>query len=516
MSSHCHRLICVLILLLGIGQNITAQTVDDARKYFKTGQYTTAVRYYKSLIRDYKYMGYSTADLEQELENAEKCQSLLSSANSLARHQKYSQAIEKYKQIKKHNASDPNMVRKIKECERLRKEYLEQEAIEADWSRCQGITDYRAFRIKHPNSKYDQLAQERIKELERRDDEAAWRRAKDANTISAYESYLRNYWIHSSDAKRKLGDIYESQAMQYYKQEQFRAAKNSYEQAKKYKRLSDQSFVYDICCEEVAFEDLKSNSEKDSINIKNFLSLYPNSKHTQIVNGYLLEYYCFNAHMFDEAREYAKEHPAAWSDGVLHERRWWYKHINEAEKQYKKEQQLSIRKSRKAYAKRLAEHNRSVNKHNGGVEFMYGLGANYGFSGFSDCSYVGLEGVASLGSFSNRINVEISFRFCREVESFGASSFRPSVTYLCPISLSSRLNICKAQGSEDFVFYIQPEAGYAIGASWFYGGRIGLGVSEVGSLYIDYIRSFGPEYHDSRYGFNSLLFSAGLLFYIPH
>lgn len=507
-------IICLILPVLGIWTYSSAQTVEDARKHYKNGQYATSVQYFRYVILDKKDMGYYTADLEQELANAEKCQSLLSSANSLAKQQKYSQAIEKYKQIKKLNPSDPNISKKIKECERLRDEYNKKMAVETDWNRCQSIEDYRSFRRKHPNSKYDQDAQTRIAQLERQADETAWRKAKETNTITAFEGYLKNYKIHESDAKRRLGDLYEQRANRYYGNSSFSFAKADFETAKKYKSLSQSSLNnYAACCEEVAFSNLKNAKERHLIDIQIFQSKYPNGKYSLIVNGYLITFYCHTRHDYDEARKAAKELTAATDDGVVRDKRWWQRYIKETERQYRKKTPSSSRSSKftsdPLYSRSKSSVNRNKPKQD--VDFMYGIGANVNFGGFTGRTYIGFEGTVSYGTSNNRFNAELAIRPCFEPEFFDGSG--PKVPFICPITIAPRLNICRTINNS-FYLYAQPEVGYAIGASWVYGGRVGLGVEEIGSIYFDALGTTKLMGADTNYASHFLFGSIGIILYI--
>ena len=505
--NNSRHILLLSLLLICVGQSLFAQTVDDARKCFERGQYSTAVAYYNTLIEEYRINNYSVQNLQQARDKASQCQKLLSEAATLSRKEQYSKAIEKYQAVKKINPSDPNVSKRIKECERLRDEYLKKEAVEADWNNCRTIDDYRSFRWKHPNSKYDQQAQNMIKELERKNDESAWRMAKETNTISAFESYLRNYKIHESDAKRRLGDLYELKAFQYYKDSQFAFAKSCYEEAKKYKTLPEgSSKYYSICCEEVAFNNLKNKNKSDRhrFDIEMFLSKYPDSKYTKIVKGYFLDFCCFNGHQFDEARKYIdKEQYAATDDGVLRDKRWWKKYINEAERQYKKSQkaQPNYRNNTGTRAKKSSSYSDPVysskkkpaysSSSSSSTPVLIRIPIHMGMSNITETfrTTMGSEAHAAvgilrpgigigIGGYDNRFNFDVlaSYFACGDVD------------YSFLISLAPSFNVVKYdERYTNYHINVQPSFGWHTVAGPVGGLRVGVGFYfsdfSVGAMY---------------------------------
>ena len=144
------------------------------------------------------------------------------------------------------------------------------------------------------------------------------------------------------------------------------------------------------------------------------------------------------------------------------------------------------------------------------MQLMGGLGISYNASGFSGNSYIGLEGSFSLGSFSNRFNVEFTARPCFQIES--SDNYGANVPFICPITVAPRLNICRVS-TNSFYLYIQPEIGFAVGANGVYGGRFGFGWAKFGSFYIDYLRSMKTMGEGTKYASNTLFLNIGYSFY---
>lgn len=145
-----------------------------------------------------------------------------------------------------------------------------------------------------------------------------------------------------------------------------------------------------------------------------------------------------------------------------------------------------------------------------GLQLMGGVGVNYNAAGFSGRGYIGLEGTFSIGSFGNRLNLEIAVRPSFQTDEYG--DYGADIGFICPITLAPRLNICRV-AMNSFYLYLQPEIGYAINADCIYGGRLGLGWKGFGSFYIDCLGSTKIMGEGTDYASNWLFGSVGYTLY---
>ena len=337
--------ITVTVMLLTVAFPLYSQTVNDARTAFEQGKYQTAVSYYNTLIEDYKDNNRSTRSLEQEKEKAAACQALLSDADKLRIGKRYTKAIEAYRQLLAQNPSDPNAKKRIRECERLRTEQDVNKAIEAEWNRCRSIADYRLFREKYPNSRYEQQALQRIAELEQREDKERWMTATVHNSIDSYESYISNNTPsakHIGEAKQKLYALYISEASHCYDRKDYPTAKKYYEKANDLFKLAEISEEkYRKCCEEIDFAKLEHSNYRFMVDMEAFVKKYPTSYHASIVRGWMVESEMSRGN-FDAARAIVNKNAVAFSETNTPNKKWWNKYIKEREKGYKKNHKASV------------------------------------------------------------------------------------------------------------------------------------------------------------------------------
>lgn len=141
-----------------------------------------------------------------------------------------------------------------------------------------------------------------------------------------------------------------------------------------------------------------------------------------------------------------------------------------------------------------------------GMQLMGGVGINFNASGFSGMSYIGFEGLFSIGSFGNRVNLEFVARPCFQIDD--PEGYGVDIGFICPLTIAPRLNICRV-AKNNFYMYIQPEGGYAINAGLVYGGRFGLGFRGLGSLYLDTLSCSNVMGEGTNFASNWLFLSFG-------
>lgn len=147
------------------------------------------------------------------------------------------------------------------------------------------------------------------------------------------------------------------------------------------------------------------------------------------------------------------------------------------------------------------------------LQLMGGLGLNYSAPGFSYNTYIGLEGAFSLGSFENPLNIEFLIKPTLLASGMeGYQEEEDKISCVCPFILAPRWNIARV-AKNNFYMYIQPEIGYAINAGWVYGGRLGLGLCPIGSLYMEALGSNKILREGTYLASSFLFFSIGYSFH---
>lgn len=107
------------LLLLVFAFCATAQDRDhlsEAEAAFKRGEYESAINCYKL------YNSFTGNNVDSQIEKAEKCRQLMSDALQQAASGNYDEAINLYSQVNALNPSDPNVIPRIEDAQRLKKE----------------------------------------------------------------------------------------------------------------------------------------------------------------------------------------------------------------------------------------------------------------------------------------------------------------------------------------------------------------------------------------------------------
>ena len=463
----------VLVSLVLLSQTLYAQTEEEVNIKFGIGDYTAAVSGYNTLITIYSIQGRSTASLEKSLAYAKECQKLLRTAEGYFDKQYFTKAIECYMRIKTINPRDPNIDHYIRRCELGRDDYLAQKEIDAEWNKAQSLNDLYAFVRKHPNSKYEALAKEKIKRFEISADEERWNGANRSGTTISYEGYLSSktsYSQHVEDAKRKLAQLYEKEGNESFSLGLYSFALSSYKKAISNGGNLEKNENYQYC----RFQ-AEDNWKTNSTAISDYLVRFPNGKFTSVVRGYKVRNEVRNGH-FDEARREVNRPGSIYDNDTYRNSNWWLDYIKAKEREYKKQTRGQNR-----IALPLT------------IPISAGLASNIGESTAGSRHTGGKWGIGlGIGGYSNLLNIDaMYFRYP------GAKSF---------VVIAPTFNVLQSLPPYRSVHLsIRPEFGYGFNSGNLFGARVG-----VGGRFLDvsggasYIQDFGT-YVDLSLRFNLYL-----------
>lgn len=475
----------ILLLFSLISFPIWAQSREGARKQMNQGNYADAITLLSAL--EEVYPGQFSSDLNV----ARKCLNLQRTAKKKYSEQAYVDAESLYNQILKLNPNDRNAKNAIQQCQEAINK-----VIALEYAKCRSIEEYRSFVQKYPNSSQARMANTKIFELGQiQRDERAWETAVRVSTVSAYTDYINHANTKAQylgEANRNIARIYFDKAIttdnnSIQKDYFFTESVKYYERAQKHKlylSFEDES-KFNAARSEVEFSKLGINPTLYQLQsyaklIREYHSnsfVYPHL-HIEQVIAMFIGAYCSNER-YDDARRLVGQYYGSMTSAVYthdNEKEWtksdWEKFIKKRERLNRKLKRSSSTQKSRAYSKLKPISNP--------VSTMFGLGISCNATDYCDDVYIGFEGSFSLGSFSNRFNLEAIAKPSFE---YGGSGH-----FLCPLTIAPRLNICRAS-SGSFYLYIQPEVGiglgYKIDAAGIYGGRFGLGSTDLGSIFIE-------------------------------
>ena len=422
---------------------------------------------------------------EPEMTWVNACIELQKEARSLYQKEYYTKAIEKYRLIKRYFPSDRTVDAAIRQCEIKRDEYN---------------------RMQEQKRREEQARQARSAEEEQ------WQRAVILNTKVGYIDYLNKYPAgkYRATARARLFDLYVNDARNSYSSGDYRDAVNSFDMASKYGTLSLMSGrMYRLAKEKMEaqqegsrYEALMSGAYPSPVQLETFLKDYPQSLHSPMIRGKLLDRYC-ELGRFDDARRLVEDNPEgiALTEDVIPDADWWMKNIRQRERKFSK----ASKKSRNKVQRQRKQ--TSFNAFDG-LGIMLSAGASMSYTSRKEMETKQYQGIVteeeevvggaflgprvafSLGNFYNRFNLEIraSYAYSGEL----GSQF--------PLAVAPRWNIV----ADAFHLYVQPEVGYDVMRNgMFYSGRVGIGCL-LGSLF------FGVSYN--RTVFDRIQYQIGYVY----
>lgn len=476
------RIAIVLITILSIFYSLPlgAQSREGARKQMNQGNYSTAITMLSALEELYP------GQFSNDLRIARKCSSLQRSAKAKFKAQHFTEAESLYNQILELNPNDRDASQALIQCQEERNKYWA-----AEFAKCKTISDYRAFAKQYPNAPQAQTARWKVEEYDlTQQDSNAWATATRTGTIASYSTYIskaNSKAAHLGEAYRNRARLHYNNAINAttnnYRSLSYTSAKNDYENAKKKGAYfwTEDNNKYNACLAEDMFKNLDTYSSLYTINnyiswASSFASNSFVSPHLHLETAYamLVDAYCRGGR-FDDARNVVEQHFGQMTSSYFTmntTKEWrksdWEKNIREREKQYKKRQRESVQSS--------------------SIESMWSLGISYNPSGFNDDEYFGINASFSIGSFDNRFNWNFAVSTLFRIKNETSYNDSERINFLCPITTGLRFNLNRRE-SGDFFFSIEPEAGYCIGASGVYGGKLimgydsfGIGIEALGSM----------------------------------
>lgn len=256
-------------------------------------------------------------------------------------------------------------------------ERLMEEASEKAWSKAQKqntIEGYDAFIKEHPDSKFIDEAKKQKDELMA---QAEWRRLKGSHNIDAYEIFLMKYPNFWGIAEVQ-SELYAEMGLRETNRDNLVKGYQYFEKVPNYKILqtSRYSEAYRRAKEEANFNNLSSKSPEYAL--REFLTNYPDSPHTEEVKNYLA---LKLANSFGlNTKDYDYEKALGYATG---ETRKTVKDMIKANQRYQKKKGVSWRST-------------PLPPYSGYAEVFLQLG-----------QYMGIG--ASLGGFYNNINAEVEF-----------------------------------------------------------------------------------------------------------
>lgn len=434
----------LLIFLLLIAGTLCCFAQSDAeifaKRAFKEGEYTDAVRWYQAAIAQTDSAVAKTS-LEKGLAQAKKCDAALARARTYYSQAKYADAKQAYKDLLAINASDPNVKKMITQCDRKIANAAIAAADNELWAKVVESNDvsfYKQYLDRYPKGIHVAAANRYIAEdnlwnsvkhdgsetayrqyLEKSqlllhkdeagvqlaclEDARIWRKVQTEDSETAYRNYMINAGIHAQhkpEASAKIA-LYDAQTEFYA--EQYTESRKNFEKAKKYYTLdSQQDAMYREVCEITDFRSMSfyPTVEKGTA----FLKSYPSSSHTMEVKNLLAKAYC-NRHDFTTAAYYAQT-----SD--------MEKYIKEQKKQYKKDEK------NRAHSRKMSEKsNESADKsrnQSGYAEsgkhsktgYAINIGCDFDIWSFT-YSYTVPRVEFSIGNFYNLFNMTVGLQYRR-------------------------------------------------------------------------------------------------------
>ena len=445
----------IIILLFGFHSfSMRAQTLEDARQCFRDGEYEDAIVFFDAFLAMYENGG-ATADLlKEERAKAYRCSQLISQASSLIKRDNYTKAIEIFETILELNPFDPNVPRRIMECQRLRSEYLAMKEQEDAWKNCSSVSDYQAFIKKYPNSKYVTEAKSIMPVLEKKEDEQRWIDACKRNTIFAYESYLSGtrQSNHREEANNRLIPLYSERADELFEMGNYERAESDYIKViAKGTMTSVQWARYHKAREENLFARINSPTTRKYIDMLSFVNDYPNSRYISLVRGHLVEYDMLHGY-FNDARSQVTNYEVALNSSSTPNKKAWLRIIKEREKAYN-------RNKRKTNS--LNRSQSSSITSSGDYPFMIGIPVK-----ISSAFGASVSSGISLGGWCSPFNVDVLVGYNAKTEK-------------TIFSIDPMFNIKRYEGDDPFSDYhicVGPTLLYSEPTGLVYGLRSGIGL----------------------------------------
>ena len=196
----------LLIFLLLIAGTLCCFAQSDAeifaKRAFKEGEYTDAVRWYQAAIAQTDSADAKTS-LEKGLAQAKKCDAALARARIYYSQAKYADAKQAYKDLLAINASDPNVKKMIIQCDRKIANATIAAADNELWAKVVESNDvsfYKQYLDRYPKGIHVAAANRYIAE------DNLWNSVKHDGSETAYRQYLEKsqLLLHKDEAGVQL------------------------------------------------------------------------------------------------------------------------------------------------------------------------------------------------------------------------------------------------------------------------------------------------------------------------
>ena len=410
-----------------------------AKRAFKEGEYTDAVRWYQAAIAQTDSAVAKTS-LEKGLAQAKKCDAALARAKTYYSQAKYADAKQAYKNLLAINASDPIAQKMIIQCDRKIANAAIAAADNELWAKVVESNDvsfYKQYSDRYPKGIHIAAANRYIAEdnlwhsvkqdgsesayrqyLEKSqlllhkdeacvqlayfEDARIWSKVQTEDSETAYRNYVVNAGIHAQhkpEASAKIA-LYDAQTEFYAKQ--YMESRENFEKAKKYYTLdSQQDAMYREVCEITDFRSMSfyPTVEKGTA----FLESYPSSSRIVEVKNLLAKAYC-NRHEFTTASYYAQTPDME-------------KYIKEQKKQYKKDEKNRAHLGKMYEKYESADKSRNKSGHTESSKhsktgYAINIGCDFDVWSFT-YSYTVPRVEFSVGNFYNLFNMTVGLQYRR-------------------------------------------------------------------------------------------------------
>lgn len=327
------RIVIVTICLI-VPVICCAQNINIVRDLMNKGRFEDALTIIEGLnvVQNDRY--------SEDLARIERIKNLYNNALSYYKKDYYSRAITNYEEIIKIYNSlsfyvDKSFINsKISVCKKARAEYLQKQ-------------QEKLLAEERERARQDSIM--RVREQARQ----VWEETLRANTIDAYERYLKTTARQSDEnvyyrqiAITNLRSLYVRAAMGNYLENNFVEAYWYFNKLEtKYGDLnSSEQAIYDRCRMERDYRSLLS-VDTPPYWYEDFLKQFPSSKYSSDVRGRLCLAYCRNG-LFDKASALVQSGKSMELDGEIKTVSWWNTYIKRQKKVYKKELKKDQRKNR--------------------------------------------------------------------------------------------------------------------------------------------------------------------------
>lgn len=410
-----------------------------AKRAFKEGEYTDAVRWYQAAIAQTDSAVAKTS-LEKGLAQAKKCDAALARAKTYYSQAKYADAKQAYKNLLAINASDPIAQKMIIQCDRKIANAAIAAADNELWAKVVESNDvsfYKQYLDRYPKGIHIAAANRYIAEdnlwnsvkqdgsepayrqyLEKSqlllhkdeacvqlayfEDARIWSKVQTEDSETAYRNYMANAGIHAQHKPEASAKIALYDAQTEFHAKQYMESRENFEKAKIYYTLdSQQDAMYRETCEITDFRSMSfyPTVEKGTA----FLESYPSSSHIVEVKNLLAKAYC-NRHEFTTASYYAQTPDME-------------KYIKEQKKQYKKDEKNRAHLGKMYEKYESADKSRNKSGHTESSKhsktgYAINIGCDFDVWSFT-YSYTVPRVEFSVGNFYNLFNMTVGLQYRR-------------------------------------------------------------------------------------------------------